>query len=371
MSKSILFVCGNGDTLVRFRLELIKRFLEQGFEVHAFTPEISSNFLEELQNLGVEFHKIKFQRKSVGLINTFVSIFDIVRKIKHIKPDIIFSYTHKSVVVGSICAWISGVKNSYSLITGTGHIFDKDSLKRKINRILGIYGFMVALSRNKKVFFQNQDDLNLFSELGIVNPSKSVLVNGSGVDLELFSVTPLPKDPVFICLSRLIKSKGLIEYANAAALVREKSPNAKFLLYGFPDEHYDSISEDEIKNDWFSKYGIEYLGFSSNPQESIAKGSVYVLLSYNEGTPRSVLEAMAMGRAIITTNVSGCRETVQEGRNGFLVEVKSPRSAASAMNLLLNESLRESMGKASREYCEEKFNVHEVNKTLIENMDLA
>ena len=169
----------------------------------------------------------------------------------------------------------------------------------------------------------------------------------------------------------MIKSKGLIEYANAAALVREKSPNAKFLLCGFPDEHYDSISEDEIKNDWFSKYGIEYLGFSSNPQESIAKGSVYVLLSYNEGTPRSVLEAMAMGRAIITTNVSGCRETVQEGRNGFLVEVKSPSSAASAMNLLLNESLRESMGKASREYCEEKFNVHEVNKTLIENMDLA
>jgi len=371
MSKKIVFICGNGDTLIRFRLELIKRFIELDYKIHAFAPEISSNFHQDLLDLDVEFHTINFQRKSVGLINTFISIYDIVLKLRIIKPDIIFSYTHKSVVVGSICAWIAGIRNSYSLITGTGHIFDKDTLKMKVSRVLGILGFRFALSKNRKIFFQNPDDLNLFIDLNIVNQKNTVLVNGSGVDLELFKVTPLPKDPIFICLSRLIKSKGLIEYAKAANIVRESSSNARFLLYGFPDEHYDSISEDEIKKDWFSKYGIEYMGFSSNPQESISQSSVYILLSYNEGTPRSVLEAMAMGRAIITTDVSGCRETVQDQKNGFLVKLKSPSSAASAMKALLDDDLRITMGAASRKYCEEKFNVHSVNKKLIENIDIV
>jgi glycosyltransferase involved in cell wall biosynthesis len=370
MSKNIVFVCGNGDTLIRFRKELIKRFLELDYNVHAFAPEISPIFFKELNELGVIFHEIKFKRKSVGLINTFVSIIDIVLKFRNIKPDIVFSYTHKSVVVGSICAWIAGVKNSYSLITGTGHIFDSDSISRKINRLLGITGFRFALSRNKKVFFQNPDDLTLFSDLGVVKKNKSFLVNGSGVDLDLFKVTPLPKEPVFICLSRLIKSKGLLEYANAASIVRKKAPHARFLLFGFPDEHYDSIPENEIKDEWHSKFGIEYLGFSSNPQESISSASVYVLLSYNEGTPRSVLEAMSMGRAIVTTDVPGCRETVEVGRNGFLVDVKSPESAALAMEFLLDEDLRISMGKSSREYCNEKFNVHQVNKALMDNMEV-
>ena len=195
-------------------------------------------------------------------------------------------------------------------------------------------------------------------------------MNGSGVDLDLFSLQPLPDEPIFICLSRLIKSKGLMEYAQAAAIVRKNHPHARFLLYGFPDEHYDSISEKEISDTWNEKYGIEYLGFSANPQESILQASVYVLLSYNEGTPRSVLEAMSMGRAIITTDVSGCRETVQEARNGFLVKVKCPDSAANAMQLLLDESLRRKMGLESRKYCEEKFNVHAVNDSIVQHLNL-
>ncbi|MDB9940080.1 glycosyltransferase, partial [Gammaproteobacteria bacterium] len=133
---------------------------------------------------------------------------------------------------------------------------------------------------------------------------------------------------------------------------------------------YDSISEKEISDTWNEKYGIEYLGFSANPQESILQASVYVLLSYNEGTPRSVLEAMSMGRAIITTDVSGCRETVQEARNGFLVKVKCPDSAANAMQLLLDESLRRKMGLESRKYCEEKFNVHTVNDSIVQHLNL-
>jgi len=369
-NKKIVFICGGGDSLVRFRLEFIKRFLEQSYEVYAYAPEIRDEFLEELLKLNVKFEKISFQRKNLNPVNTFKSIIDITQKLKLHKPDVVFSYTHKSVVIGSICAYLAKVKSSYSLITGTGHIFDGDTLKQRIQRIIGILGFKIALRFNQKVFFQNPDDLKLFARLKVVSSQRSVLVNGSGVNLELFSVKPLPEEPIFLCLSRLIKSKGLIEYAKAAAITKKKFPSAKFLLYGFPDDHYDSIDEQEIIDNWHSDFGIEYLGFSGNPIDTISKCSVYVLLSYNEGTPRSVLEAMSMGRPIITTHVSGCRETVKEEFNGFLVPHKDYEYAASCMMKLMDPELRSKMGKASRIYCEQKYNVHEVNSILLKEMEI-
>ena len=151
-------------------------------------------------------------------------------------------------------------------------------------------------------------------------------------------------------------------------LPKKNFPNARFLLHGFPDDHNDSIDEQTIIENWHTDFGIEYLGFSKNPIDSISKCSVYVLLSYNEGTPRSVLEAMSMGRAIITTNVSGCRETVKEGFNGFLVPYKDHEYAASCMMKLMDPEVRYKMGKASRIYCEQKYNVHEVNSILLKEM---
>jgi len=367
-NKKIVFICGGGDSLVRFRLEFIKRFLEQSYEVYAYAPEIRDEFLEELLKLNVKFEKISFERKNLDPINTIKSIIDVTQKLKLHKPDIVFSYTHKSVVVGSICAYLAKIKSSYSLITGTGHIFDQDTVKQRIQRFIGLLGFKIALRLNQTVFFQNPDDLKLFTRLKIISSQRSVLVNGSGVDLKLFSVKPLPEEPIFLCLSRLIKSKGLVEYAKAAKITRKQFPNARFLLHGFPDDHYDSINEQEIIDNWNSNFGIEYLGFSSNPIDAISKCSVYVLLSYNEGTPRSVLEAMAMGRPIITTNVSGCRETVKDEYNGFLVPQKDFDYAASCMMKLMDPELRSEMGKASRIYCEQKYNVHEVNSILLQEM---
>jgi len=367
---SIALICGNGDTLYRFRLELIKRLIEKDYIVHALAPEIPDNFLKELQAIGVNFHKILFKRKTVNIFDTLLSIFYITRKLKALNPDIVFSYTHKSVVVGSLCSFFAGNIKSFSLITGTGHIFENNSLIEKIKRFLGILGFKLALRLNEKVFFQNPDDCKLFCDLKMVNKHRSYLVNGSGVDLEKFSMQSMPDKPIFLCMSRLIKSKGLIEYAEASKIVKNKFPNARFLLHGFPDDHNDSINEREIIETWNKEYGIEYLGFSSDPVTDISKCSVYVLLSYNEGTPRSVLEAMSLGRPILTTDVPGCRETVINGKNGFLVPKKDPAKTAEAMIALMDSSLRDRMGLFSREYCEQKFDVHSVNKAILSQMKI-
>jgi glycosyltransferase involved in cell wall biosynthesis len=204
----------------------------------------------------------------------------------------------------------------------------------------------------------------------IVLSQKTKLVNGSGVNLDKFSLSPLPAEPIFLCMARLIKSKGLEEFARAAKRVKKLNPEARFILYGYPDDHPDSIDENEIISNWFNDFGVENFGYAENPIDAIKECSVFVLLSYKEGTPRVVLEAMAMGRSIITTDAPGCRETVKNGVNGFLIPRFDDLEAANAMTKLLSAELRKEMGKESRKFCESKFNVLDVNNTLLSEMEV-
>ncbi|MDA1255766.1 MAG: glycosyltransferase, partial [Proteobacteria bacterium] len=160
----------------------------------------------------------------------------------------------------------------------------------------------------------------------------------------------------------------LEEFARAAKRVKNLHPKARFILYGYPDEHPDSIDEHEIISNWLNDFGVEYFGYSDNPIDAIKECSVFVLLSYKEGTPRVVLEAMAMGRPIITTDAPGCRETVKNGVNGFLVPKFDDAEAANAMTKLLSAELRKEMGEESRKFCESKFDVLDVNKILLTEM---
>lgn len=368
ISKTIVFICGNADSLVRFRSEFVAEFQAKGYSVTVLSGEVSPSFKIKLAEMKVHFEEINFNRKSVNIFDSFFSVIDIVKKLKQISPEYVFSFTHKSVVIGSICAYLANVPKIFSMITGTGHIFDNHTFKEKLRRFLGFAGFRLGLSLNEKVFFQNPDDLNLFLEYKLIKKDACVRVNGSGVNLNTFSEAPLPDKPIFLCMARLIKSKGLIEYAEAAKILHKKYPEAKFLLAGFPDNHEDSIDENAIKKNWLDDYGVNYIGLSTNPYQTIASSSVYVLLSYNEGTPRSVLEAMSMGRAIVTTDVPGCRETVQNKTSGYIVNVKDSKSAAEAMEKLMGSENRKRMGKASRKFCETKFDVNNVNLTLVNTM---
>ena len=366
--KKIILLSGSGDTVAWFRLDFLNEFLLRSYKVYVLAPDIRDDLKPELINMGIEFIEIKLERKGFNVLNLISSVFELVRLFKEIQPNIIFSYTHKAILSGSLAAKISGFSNTFSMVTGTGHIFDNQTKKEKVIKFIGSLALRIALSFNKLVFFQNPDDQALFLKNNIVLSQKTKLVNGSGVNLDKFSVSPLPSEPVFLCMARLIKSKGLEEFARAAKRVKKLYPEARFILYGYPDDHPDSIDENEIISNWLNDFGVEYFGYAENPIDAIKECSVFVLLSYKEGTPRVVLEAMAMGRPIITTDAPGCRETVKNGVNGFLVPRFDDLEAANAMTKLLSAELRKEMGKESRKFCESKFNVLDVNKTLLSDM---
>ena len=366
--KKIILLSGSGDTVAWFRLDFLNEFLLRSYKVYVLAPDIRDDLKPELIDMGIEFIEIKLERKGFNVLNLISSVFGLVMLFKEIQPNIIFSYTHKAILSGSLAAKISGFSNTFSMVTGTGHVFDNQTKKEKVIKFIGSLALRIALRFNKLVFFQNPDDQALFLKNNIVLSQKTKLVNGSGVNLDKFSVSPLPSEPVFLCMARLIKSKGLEEFARAAKRVKKLYPEARFILYGYPDDHPDSIDENEIISNWLNDFGVEYFGYAENPIDAIKECSVFVLLSYKEGTPRVVLEAMAMGRPIITTDAPGCRETVKNGVNGFLVPTFDDVEAANAMTKLLSAELRTEMGKESRKFCESKFNVLDVNKTLLSDM---
>ncbi len=366
----MILLSGSGDTVAWFRLDLLKEFQKNSYEVFVLAPDIREDLRPLLDEMDIHFISIKLHRKGFSLPNLIYSIFELRKLFISIKPDLILSYTHKAIVGGSIAARLSQFKNIYSLITGTGHLFDDNNKKEKLIKFVGVQVLKISLKFNKVIFFQNPDDKKLFLTNKIVTIKQARLVNGSGINLEKFKISPLPADPIFLCMARLIKSKGLIEYAKAAKLAKQQNSNARFLLYGYPDHHKDSIDEDEIQESWFEKYGIEYFGYANDPHATIKQSNVFVLLSYKEGTPRVVLEAMAMGRPIITTMTPGCKETVIEGVNGFLVPKYDFKLAANAMINLMDKDLRFSMGAESRTYCEKKFNVKDINTNMLSEMKI-
>ena len=283
-------------------------------------------------------------------------------------PDKILSYAIKPVIWSGLASKFCKT-DFYALITGLGFAFQGTSFKRKLLTRLVVFLYRVALKKSKAVIFQNKDNLNLFVDKGIVPISKTYLVNGSGVDIEKFNVEAFPKGSInFLCLSRLLTEKGLREYAAAAKIVKKKFLNVVFNLVGAEDTSPDGIPLDEV-NKW-SEY-INYKGSTMDVRSHIKNAHVYVLPSYHEGIPRSTLEAMSMGRAIITTDATGCKETVENGVNGFKVSVRSINELAEKMIWFIEHPEQvELMGNESRRIAVEKFDVHKVNKKMLDIMNL-
>lgn len=368
----VLVISNYSFSLVNLRGELIKTIIEYGHEVIAVAPD--NEFAAQVRKLGAGYRTIPLNGTGLNPFKDLVTLLSLIKIMRSIKPDLVFSYTIKPVLYCSLTAWITGTENICSLFPGLGYIFtERRNLKHQLLNLFTKIILRVALSKNKVVFFQNPDDLNLFFKNKLLKEgTQAIVVHGSGVDLEKFFYVPPPDDPIsFLLIARLLWDKGIGEYVEAARLLRTIYPKAKFKLLGPFDSNPAAISPGQI-NRWVKEGVVEYLGETDDVRPHLAETSIYVLPSaYREGTPRSVLEAMAVGRPIITTDVPGCRETVRNGVNGFLIPPKDSHALARAMEKFIKEPrLIEKMGLKSREYASKKYNVHEVNQVMLEAMGL-
>lgn len=370
----IVLIASYNKSLLIFRGTLLAAMVQAGHEVIACAPGSDPAVIESLQQLGVRYEPIFLDRTGINPWRDIRTLIHLTRLLRQLNPDITLGYTIKPVIFGSLAARLAGVPHRSSLITGLGFAFvdgpGATLKKRALNRLIRVL-YRVALSTNRIVFFQNPDDNALFLQLGLVNAAQAVVVNGSGIDLEHFSRAPFQTGgPVFLLIARLLKDKGIREYIEAAQLIKERHPEAAFLLVGPVDSNPAAIPAEEVAT-WNSSGCVEYLGEVSDVRPVIARSTVYVLPSYREGMPRTILEAMSMGRPVITTDVPGCRETVVEGYNGFLVPPRDPQSLAEAMeHLIAHPELVMQMGNNSRKLAEEKFDVHCVNEQMMKAMGL-
>jgi len=374
VSKKFLLIAGYPDSLLNFRGPLLRALLAEGLEVHVAAPDLPaySKTRQQLEGLGVQVHEVALQRTGINPLADMTTVYQLWRLMRRINPYFCLGYTVKPVIYGNIAAWLAGVPRRFALITGLGYAFQGNAGQRSWLRrtVQGLY--QTALGRAHKVFFQNPDDESLFNTLGIIKPTyrKTVVVNGSGIDVSSFTEAPMPSVTQFLLIARLLGDKGVREYVKAATIVRQQHPDVRFGLVGWIDENPDAISQKELQR-WIDEGDIQFYGRLDDVKPAIAQSSVYVLPSYREGTPRTVLEAMAMGRPIITTDAPGCRETVIDGVNGFLVPVKAVRELAVAMLKFVEEpELIASMGSRSREMAEEKYDVNKVNAHMLKEMEV-
>ncbi len=340
-----------------------------GYAVHVTAPDIGDQTRAQLEALGAQPHTVRLHRSGLNPFSDFAYFRELYSLQRAIKPVLTVNYTIKPNIWGSFAARLARAPSA-SMVTGVGYLMIAGKgVKRRIVQALAKRLYAAALSRNRVVIFQNNDDVSDFIAAGIVTKDKVRTVRGSGVNLQYFHPAPLPPDPVFLMIARLLRTKGVQEYVDAAARVRANHARTRFLLVGMVDSGPDGLPLDEIAR--LNDRGVEYLGALADVRPVLAESSVYVLPSYREGTPRSVLEAMAMGRPIITTDAPGCRETVRPGENGLLVPVRDVGALQAAMEALANDpSLRATMGQASLVMATQYFDVERVNSDLIKHLGL-
>lgn len=369
MSKRLIIVTNSKSNLLSFRGQLIKKLVNENFQVLVIIPK--SDFSIEFQNkvlkLGAQTSTVPLDRAGMNPfydIMTFLSLKSIFKKFK---PNVILSYTSKPIIYSGLAIGKNSKIKFYPNLTGLGYGFTEEfRINRKfINFIMKIL-YKLSLQFSSVVIFQNPDDQLLFSNLNITKEKKTFVVNGSGVDLNYYSPQTLPSNSIFLMLSRLVADKGVMEYCEAAKEVRKKFPDAIFQLAGSFDPNPSGLKYKKIKPFIDSK-DIEYLGHITDVREILKKCRYYVLPSYREGTPRSILEAMSVGRPIITTNTTGCKETVVDGLNGLLVSIKDKKSLVIAMEKMLefNDEKINHMANESIKLVKQKYDVRTVNENII------
>lgn len=391
----IAVVAGYAPSLINFRGPLLRALRARGHEVVALAPSDSilggyaGDVRGALADLGIELLDFPMRRGGVDPVADGRTLLALRAHFRRIRPELVLPYTIKPVIYGSLAArWAgkgAGDIPVASLVTGLGYAFGETGeaasclpFGRRALRDVVTRLYRKALANNRVVFFQNPDDRELFQGMGILGEGQRVcVVNGSGVDLEHFSPAPpvlaheFTGAPVFLCVARLLWAKGVGVYVEACRQLKQRHPQAVCRLLGAPDDVADAVGPEMLAR-WRQDMVVEFLDPVADVRPHLAAASVFVLPSFREGTPRSSLEAMAMARPVVTTDVPGCRQTVEDGVTGLLVPPFEPGALMRAMARFVEDpALIPQMGAAARRLAEEKFGADEVALSMLRALGLA
>lgn len=366
----ILVLSSHTPSLFWFRLDMMKSFMDKGHEVIAVAQESEAIWSERFNEHGIQYRQVSVQRNGMNPISDLRTLKELYSLINEQKPDRIFIYQAKTIIYGATAAYLNSIHEVYSLVAGLGSVFRGSGFKNRILSIIMGAQYKWAFNKSRKVIFQNADDARLLLSKNLLKRHKVEMINGSGVNIERFQPVPLPVAPAFLYIGRLIRDKGVMEYLEACRILKSTHGDVRCLLVGPFDTNPSALSPEDLKP-YISSGIIEYFGEQKDVRPYVAQCSTYVLPSYHEGTPKTVLEAMAMGRSIITSDAPGCRETVMDGVNGFLVEVKNVDMIVEKMKYLIEHpDVNQQMALESVKMARDKYDVRKVNDTIIRIMGL-
>lgn len=380
MSKKSIFMIGTtASNLFLFRKDFIASCIECDYKVYTLVSEYDNYWLEKIKSLGVDVITYDLSRSGLNPFKDLKTVFQLKKLISKYQPDIVFSFFSKPVIYGSISAYLCSVPNVVGMIEGLGSPFTEhpngQTFKMKIVQFFQVSLYRMVFPFINKIIFLNDDDpKDLISAKKIFHRKNAIhVLGGIGLNLQDYPYTPWDKSSkmCFVIVARLLIEKGIYEYLAAAKIVKEKYPNVCFRVIGGLDTKNPSgLTQREL--DLVIQSGvIEYIGFTNQISEELKKSSVFVLPSYREGVPRSTQEAMAIGRPVITTDVPGCRETVIDGVNGFLVPKWDSKALAIKMCYFIeNPEQVNLMGAESFKIAQEKFDALKVNEKLMKIIGL-
>ena len=358
--KRILLICVSSRNVITFRTGLIAALQENGYDVSivAFDDEYAS----EIKELGASFYCLDDSNRSLSPLKLFTLKRKYRRLIEKIAPDIVFTFMLKPNTFGVLAAKKAGVKRIYAMVEGAGDVFIYNTWKWKLVRAFVCRLYKKSFRIARRVFFLNSDDQAEFTGRKLVKPERCELVHGVGVDTERFAYTPVKNGRTFLMIARMLRTKGVFEYCEAARQVKKQYPDAEFLYVG----EEGGVTKRDIQ-EYLDDGSVKYLGATHDVRPYLYNCTVCVLPSYREGFPMSIMEAASVGRAILTYNSIGCKEAVKDGYNGFVVERRSIQPLAEKMIYFLEnpeETVR--MGKNSREMAEKEFDRKIVNRKVMD-----
>ncbi len=348
----VAIVINTSWNIYNFRMNFVKALLAQGYEVHTIAP--LDEYTHYLTDAGCHHHNVYMDSRGANPIKDVALIAELGVLYFRIRPDVILHYTIKPNVYGTLAAALLRIP-VINNVCGLGTVFLKDGIVSSVAKLL----YKISFRFPRKVFFQNPEDLQLFTENGLVAHEIVDLLPGSGIDTAAFTPIPFKANSVFtfLLVSRLILDKGIIEYIDAIKLLKKKGINARFQLLGAKDPLHKRGISLKLIDEWIKEGWVEYLGRTNDVRPYVNDADCIVLPSYREGSPRSLMEAACLGKPIVTTDVAGCRQVVQDGVNGFLCKVQDAEDLAASMLKLMElpETSRHIMGEYGRKKMELEF----------------